>query len=82
MTLLPPLRISAGAHLLGPACLYAVHDAADSVYRMAFNGLFLVHVATFSVALFALIFVSATIDVARLLVGSSSFSSCRGVAAS
>jgi len=41
MTLLPPLRTSARAHLLGPACFTRFTTPPDSVYRMAFNGLFL-----------------------------------------
>jgi hypothetical protein len=61
--LLPPLRHSARAQLLWVAMLaYVIYTYASYVFGTAFNGLFLLHVAVFSTALFALALALATMD--------------------
>jgi hypothetical protein len=68
--LLRALRRSPRARLLWVAVLaYAVYDYAFYVFGTAFNDLFLLHVAAFSLAVFALVLALATFDVTGLVAG-------------
>jgi hypothetical protein len=63
VALLPALRHSARARLVTVAVLaYVVYTYASYVFGTAFNDLFLLHVAVFSTAIFALALALATID--------------------
>ena len=64
ITLLPALRRSARAQLLWVGVLaYAVYNYANYVFGTAFNDLFLVHTALFSLSVFALALALANLDV-------------------
>jgi hypothetical protein len=70
VVLLPSLRGSPGAQLVWLSALaYAVYDYATYVFGSAFNDLFLVHVALFSLSVFALALALANLDVASIAAG-------------
>jgi hypothetical protein len=67
LTLLPQLRTSAHARLVAAGTLaFVVYDYAYYVFGTGFNDLFLLHVATFSTAMFALVVSLASLDVPRI----------------
>lgn len=67
VTLVPSLRTSLRARLMTAGTLaFVVYDYAYYVFGTGFNDLFLLHVATFSTALFALILTLSSLDVAGL----------------
>jgi hypothetical protein len=67
VTLLPALRRSAHAQLVWVGLLaYAVYNYANYVLGTAFNDLFLVHTALFSLSVFALALAMANLDVAGI----------------
>lgn len=66
-TLAPALRSSIRARLVAAGTLaFVAYDYAYYVFGTAFNGLFLLHVATFSTATFALVVVLSSLDVAGI----------------
>jgi hypothetical protein len=70
VALLPSLRGSPGARLVWLSALaYAVYDYATYVFGSAFNDLFLVHIALFSLSVFALALALANLDVASIAAG-------------
>lgn len=76
ITLIPPLRASSRARLVTAGVLvFVVYDYAYYVFGTAFNDLFLLHVAVFSTALFALILTVLSLsgtDITTWLPGRSS----------
>ena len=67
ITLLPSLRSSSRTRLVAAGTLaFVVYDYAYYVFGTAFNDLFLLHVATFSTATFALILTLSSLDVAGI----------------
>ena len=69
LTLLPPLRGSTRAQLVWLGLLaYSVYHSAMYVFGTTFNGIFLIHVAVFSVSVFAFGLALANLDV-RAIAG-------------
>lgn len=67
LTLLPAMRRSARAQLMWLAALaYSVYHSAIYVFGSEFNDIFLLHVAVFSLSVFAFGLASANLDVARI----------------
>jgi hypothetical protein len=67
VTLLPALRASTRAQLVWLGGLaYAVYHSAIYVFGSEFNDLFLIHVALFSLSVYALGFALASLDVSRV----------------
>lgn len=72
IVVLPPLRRFRAAQLVWTATLvYAVYNYAIYVFGSAFNALFLIHVALFSLSVFALGLALASLDVAAIARGFS-----------
>jgi hypothetical protein len=80
VVVLPRLRRSRAAQLVWTGTLaYAVYNYAIYVFGSAFNALFLIHVALFSLSVFALGLALASLDVAAIAAGLSARTAVRVV---
>jgi hypothetical protein len=82
VTLLPALRQSARAQLLWVGMLaYSVYNYANYVFGTAFNDVFLVHVALFSLSVFALALAMMSLDIPGIARQFSEHTPVRSVSA-